>query len=45
MTADYSRPVDLAHEPLMNMTLLRVGDAAISGTAGSITSHSTATPR
>ncbi|NME81103.1 non-ribosomal peptide synthase/polyketide synthase [Rhodococcus sp. 105337] len=27
MTADYSRPVDLAHEPLMNMTLLRVGDA------------------
>ncbi|MGI9210222.1 MAG: condensation domain-containing protein, partial [Rhodococcus sp. (in: high G+C Gram-positive bacteria)] len=27
MTADYSRPVDLAHDPLVNMTLLRVGDA------------------
>ncbi len=27
MTADYSRPVDLAHDPLVNMTLLRIADA------------------
>ncbi len=45
MNADYATPVDLARDPLVNMTILQVGDRHNLCTAGFTTSPSTVTRR